>query len=84
MAQATDQDIDALKKNFSTLKSDMSDLTSVVKDLIADETRVAKIKMKKAERQVEHKIEENPMASVGIAMGVGFIIGMVIDRQFRG
>lgn len=39
--------------------------------------------MKKAEQQVEHQIEEHPMTSVGVTMGVGFIIGMLVDRQFR-
>ncbi len=83
MATATDQDVETLKKDFRSLKSDVSALSSAIKELVADETRAAKVKLKKAEKQVEHEIEEHPMASVGIAMGIGFIIGMLVDRRFR-
>lgn len=83
MATNSEQDMEALKRDFQSLKSDVSDLSSALKGLLGDEARVAKVKLKKGEQQVEHQIEEHPMTSVGVAMGVGFIIGILLDRKLH-
>ncbi|HEX5314929.1 MAG TPA: DUF883 C-terminal domain-containing protein [Gammaproteobacteria bacterium] len=83
----TEQDIQTLKSDFGSLRRDVAELTSAIKNLVVDESRVGYEKIKettgKSVRQVEHEIEEHPFASVGIAMGVGFLIGVLLDRLTR-
>lgn len=83
MAATTEQDVQTLKNDFQSLKTDMGELSSAIKDLMSDEARVAKVKAKKAQKKVEHEVEEHPMASVGVAMGLGFIIGILLDRRLH-
>ncbi len=83
MAATSEQNLETLRKDFDSLKSDVKDLSSAVKELFKDEANLARDRARKAGRQVGQKIEEHPAASVGTAMGIGFIIGMLVDRQFR-
>lgn len=87
MSTTTDQDLVTLKADFKDLKKDISDLSNAIKDLAVDETMLGYAKLKattdKSVKQVEQEIEEHPFASVGVAIGVGFLIGVVLDRLTR-
>lgn len=83
----TDQDLQGLKVDFSDLRKDVGDLSRDVKDLIANKSKQGYERVKDATarsvRQVENEIEEHPFASVGVALGVGFLVGVLIDRLAR-
>ncbi len=87
MTTTTDQDIATLKADFKDLKKDIGDLSGAIKNLVVDESKLGYAKLKettdKLIKQVEHEIEEHPFASVGVAMGVGFLIGVLLDRLTR-
>ena len=87
MATTPEQDIQTLKTDFRDLRKDIGELSTAIKNLAIDETRLGYEKLKqttgKTIRQVEHEIEERPFVSVGVAMGVGFIIGVLLDRLSR-
>lgn len=87
MAATPEQDIQTLKTEFRDVRKDIGELSSAIKNLAIDESRLGYEKLKettgKTIRQVEHEIEERPFVSVGVAMGVGFIIGVLLDRLSR-
>ncbi|MGH8427098.1 MAG: DUF883 family protein [Gammaproteobacteria bacterium] len=87
MATTPEQDIQTLKTDFRDVRKDIGELSSAIKNLAINESRLGYEKLKettgKTIKQVEHEIEERPFVSVGVAMGVGFIIGVLLDRLSR-
>lgn len=81
MAVNTEQDIATLKSDFKDLRKDFSDLSTAIKELAVDESRLGYEKLKKTTEKVGNEIEERPFMSVGVAMGVGFLIGVILDRS---
>jgi len=53
---------------------------SAAKDRLADAEVVVLEKTKAAARATDEYVQENPWRSVGIAAGVGLVIGMLISR----
>jgi ElaB/YqjD/DUF883 family membrane-anchored ribosome-binding protein len=78
-----EQDIQSVKDDLRDLRKDVSDLAGALKRLAVDESRAGYQKLKKGASEIEHQIEERPFASVGIALGVGFIVGLLLDRHYR-
>lgn len=82
-----DQDIDALRKDFASLKDNVSALMAHVGSLAgekADEgvqaskamAGQAKDGLEDARETVENKIREKPLAAIGIAAGVGALLAL--------
>jgi ElaB/YqjD/DUF883 family membrane-anchored ribosome-binding protein len=51
------------------------------KDRLADTTEVVVDKTKEAARATDDYVRDNPWHAVGIAAGVGLVIGMLIGRR---
>ncbi len=52
-----------------------------LKDRTSSAAHSARVRGKYAVRQVEHTVEEHPLASVGIAFGVGLLVGALLSRR---
>lgn len=81
--------VDALEGDGSSGKMDAvyrkarvarDKLNAVVEDLGVRADHVEKA-MRKNLAHTEDKIRENPLASVGIAAGVGLLIGLLLNRR---
>jgi ElaB/YqjD/DUF883 family membrane-anchored ribosome-binding protein len=84
--RALREDIDAVKEDLGKLRDDMKSMTRDLADAarsgvreargyVTDAASVAANRGKNAVKTVEHQIEDNPMAAVGIAFGVGLLLG---------
>lgn len=91
MATATDKELQELRAEFSALKSELSDMGKTLSELAksaADESRgrirSAADQSRQQARETwgafENEVEERPMTSLAIALGVGFILGKLLDR----
>jgi len=89
---AAGEDIEALKQDFAALRKDVAALMSSLGDAAsAQKQRAYAAAGEKAEqikergakvvRSVEGEIESRPLTSVGIAFGVGFLLGKLLDRR---
>lgn len=91
MATNAEKELQELRKEFATLKEELSGIGKTVSKLThsaADEGRerlsAAADQSRQQVRQTwdafEHEIEERPMTSIAIALGIGFILGKLLDR----
>lgn len=91
MATNAEKELQELKKEFAALKKELSGIGKTVSQLshsAADEGRerlrdVADHSRQQARQKwdaFEHEIEERPMTSVAVALGIGFILGRLLDR----
>ncbi|MGP1310139.1 MAG: DUF883 family protein [Phycisphaerales bacterium] len=89
-------DLAALRKDFSTLGKDVLTATRHGAESASEAARAeaqrrleqlgdawegARDRSVAAKHDVERRIEEHPLASVMIALGVGVVIGKLIDRR---
>lgn len=91
MATTTEKDYEALKADLSELRSDVSKLTDTMKKLYGDTTEEGRERVRHASERsrerarqtvgaFESEINERPLTSVAMALGVGFLIGKLLDR----
>ncbi|MEH6648147.1 DUF883 family protein [Sulfitobacter sp.] len=80
-----------LSAQIATLKSDLANLTQTMADLGAAKTTEAKTaenlqnagrdKILEAQLQAEDFVQKQPATSLGIAAGLGFLVGMITARR---
>jgi ElaB/YqjD/DUF883 family membrane-anchored ribosome-binding protein len=91
MATATDKELQELKNEFATLKSEISEIGDTVSRLARTATDEGRERIRRVADQgrdqaretwgaVEREIEERPMTSIAAALGIGFILGKLLDR----
>lgn len=91
MATATEKELQELKDEFSALKSELSEIGNTVSQLAKavtdegrDRIRAAADQSRKQAREtwgaMEKEVEERPMTSIAVALGIGFILGKLLDR----
>lgn len=91
MANAIDKELQELKDEFSALKGELSEIGKTVSQLARsagdegrDRIRVAAEQSREQARQTwgafEKEVEERPMTSLAVALGIGFILGKLLDR----
>lgn len=84
--RALREDIDAVKQDLGKLRDDMKDITQDLTDAaksgvrqargyVTDAASMAADRGRDAVKTVEGQIEDNPLAAVGIAFGVGLVLG---------
>jgi len=89
---AVDEELVKLKKDMDQLRGDIMSLTEAFKDLGMEKGRAAMARARStgasmrddadAVRARAHKeIEERPITSVLASFGVGFLVGMLLDRR---
>ena len=85
-------EIAAIRKDLQTLRHDVGGASSALLDSArsgasdvaqsaADAARAVRDRSVEATRSVENKISEQPLASVGIALGVGVLVGALLRRK---
>lgn len=91
MATSSDKNVEDLKAEFDTLRSDVARLTDTVKKMSGNTTAEGRERIRQAAEHsreqfretagaVETEIGERPFTSVAAAFGVGFILGKLLDR----
>lgn len=89
---AVDDEVTKLKKDMDQLRTDIGGLTEALKSMGAEKGReaVARAKQSGASMREEaealraranSEIEERPLTSVLMSFGIGFLIGMLLDRR---
>lgn len=92
MADPKDQDVQALLAEIKHLREDFARMGTVVEDLVRHRADAAKDEVnRRAERawddvsrsaeSATQAIEQNPVATVGGAFGLGLLIGMLFSRR---
>ncbi|HYW04504.1 MAG TPA: hypothetical protein VFA86_11250 [Gammaproteobacteria bacterium] len=92
MAEDLNKEFEALKADVARLRSDISDLAGAVRQAGEQRGRQAYSRARQAgeqawhraseaEQAAAHEIAERPMASVLTAFGVGFLVGLILDRR---
>ncbi len=87
-----DDEVAKLRKDMDQLRGDISTLTTSFKELGAQKGRAAIARARRTGDSVreeanawrakaDHEIEEHPFTSVLVSFGVGFLIGMLLDRR---
>lgn len=91
MATNAEKELQELRKEFATLKEELANIGKTVSQLThsaADEgrerLRAAADHSRQQARQTwdafEQEVEERPMTSMAVALGIGFILGRLLDR----
>lgn len=84
--------VDQLKADLETLRKDLAQIADSVKseskDKLAAGAEQARKKAQQTRKQAEEaaqqvgqKIEENPLVSILVAFGLGFLVGLILDRR---
>ena len=81
-------DIDKIKEDLATLKSDLAQLVKGMKAGASDHVRKEASQlydklMAEGEHSMEavaREVKERPLASLGIALAIGFICGRMLSR----
>ncbi|NGX15343.1 DUF883 family protein [Wenzhouxiangella sp. XN24] len=84
-------ELQELKSELASLKSDMADIGETLAKLARSSANEGRERVKEAAshsrdqaRQTlgafEKEVEERPMTSLAVALGMGFILGKLIDR----
>ena len=81
-----------LKQDLATLRADLGNLLTAVKDLGVEQGRVAygqlretgeraRVKARETQESIEHYVEARPLTSVLIALGTGFVLGSLLSNR---
>lgn len=68
-------------EKIGVLRERLQDQMRRTKDRLADTREVVVDKTKEAARATDEYVHDNPWRAVGIAAGIGLIIGMLIGRR---
>ncbi len=91
MSTATDKDLKELKSEYASLKSDIAEMSETISNLASDGMAEGRKRIRSAAKQsreraretvsaFEHEIEERPITSLAVALGVGFVLGKLLSR----
>jgi ElaB/YqjD/DUF883 family membrane-anchored ribosome-binding protein len=73
-------DIAAIAKHLRTLRKDVEGLTDSIARAGGHQAEHAQDTMREAAAAVEDAVKRNPLSALGIALGVGFLAGIVLRR----
>jgi ElaB/YqjD/DUF883 family membrane-anchored ribosome-binding protein len=87
-----DEEVTKLRKDMDQLRSDIGALTNSIKELGVQKGRAAINRARRTgtslreeadawRAKADHEIEEHPLTSVLMSFGIGFVIGMLLDRR---
>lgn len=89
---AVDEEVAKLRKDLEQLRGDIAGLSEAVKEAGRERGRAAidrakrsgaaaRTEMHALRERADREIEEHPLTSVLMSFGVGFLIGMLLDRR---
>lgn len=87
-----DEEVAKLRKDMEQLRGDIGSLSEAFKDLGREKGRAAIDRARRTgeaarneaqawRERADKEIEENPLTSVLMSFGIGFLIGMLLDRR---
>lgn len=87
-----DEEVAKLRKDMDQLRDDIGALTSSLKEMGVQKGRAAMARAKRTgdslreeaeawRARADREIEERPFTSVLMSFGIGFLIGMLLDRR---
>jgi ElaB/YqjD/DUF883 family membrane-anchored ribosome-binding protein len=74
-------DIHKLKAELKQLRDDISELSGTLKEIVADKAKQGQAKAQEAVDMTGKKIGEHPFMSMLIALGAGFLVGLLMQRN---
>jgi len=91
MATSTDKELEQLKAEFANLRKELSTIGDTVGRIASSATEEGQQRVRSAADQTrqkaqehwgafEREVEERPMTSIAAALGIGFILGRLLDR----
>lgn len=91
MSTATEKDIKELRQEYASLKSDLSEMSETLSSLARDGVAEGRERVRGAAKRsgkkareawdvVEHEVEDRPITSLAVALGIGFALGKVLSR----
>jgi len=80
-APGSTADIERLKVELRQLRADISELTGTLREIITDKAKQGQDKAKETVDATGKKIGEHPFISMLIALGAGFLVGLLIERK---
>lgn len=82
-APGSTADFERLKAELRQLRADLGELTGTLKSIVADKAKQGQAKAQEAVDKTGQKIGEHPFISMLIALGAGFLVGFLIERNRR-
>jgi ElaB/YqjD/DUF883 family membrane-anchored ribosome-binding protein len=76
----TSQDTQELAEQIETIRAEVQNLTSTVGRIANKQLGRAQDKAVEAASQAEEAIRQNPLQAVAIAVGLGFLFGVLTRR----
>ncbi|MGI8724386.1 MAG: DUF883 family protein [Methyloceanibacter sp.] len=77
---ANPRDADELAVQLDAMRADVQNLTNTVSRIAKGQVNRAQDKAMEAAGEAEDAIRRNPLAAVGIAVGLGFLFGVFTRR----
>ncbi|MGA9603120.1 MAG: hypothetical protein WBQ82_03265 [Methyloceanibacter sp.] len=77
---ALKEEVQKIAKHLATLRQDVEALTSSIKSAGDHQLHRAQDKAGETLHSVEDAVRRDPLTSLGIAAGIGLVLGMVISR----
>jgi ElaB/YqjD/DUF883 family membrane-anchored ribosome-binding protein len=78
--QALSEDIQEIAKHLANLRTDLEALTGQIRRTGDHQLERVQDTAGEALKAVEDAVRQNPLSSLGIALGVGFLVGIVLRR----
>lgn len=73
-------EMNKLKADIEALRKDFSALGETLKEISMEQAHSVRNQAHKASKNLEREIQERPLTSVLAAVGIGFLIGKLMDR----
>lgn len=77
---ALSEEIDKIAKHLHTLRKDIDGLTGAVAQAGGHQAERAKDAANEALAAIEDAVKRNPTTTLGIALGIGFLVGIILRR----
>ena len=77
---ALSEEIEQIAKHLATLRKDVEGLTGSIKRAGGHQAERAQDAANEALAALETAVKRNPSTTLGIALGVGFLVGIVLRR----
>jgi ElaB/YqjD/DUF883 family membrane-anchored ribosome-binding protein len=77
---ALSEEIQEIAKHLGTLRKDIEGLTGSIKSASGHQTERVKDATGEALAAIETSVRRNPAQAIGIALGIGFLVGVVLRR----
>jgi len=74
------EEVDKIAKHLHTLRKDIESLTGAVADAGGHQAERAKDAAGEALAAIEDAVKRKPTQTLGIALGIGFLVGIILRR----